>query len=278
MLHNTFPFPPLPNITRHQFVDLVGWSLLAIVGAAVLAVAARRLRWAKDAADKGSPLPSLGLLAIVGVTCWSLTTHGTAFPSSQWWHQPIAGLLDLYYSGLLGLLTLLGVASVVVFAAAALTACYAVLRWMSSPVEPEKWGAITGGQHLAIGWRLPRQERRLAAAVAARASSPKDGGVYVWWQRVHTSPANDESLPGIVTWFLVDHEVEDLDALGHSAAAAPTVRSAEAFAQDGVTRVRVEWDIDALAPARTPDPEYLGPQRRKAAPAAVIPSGFQGIS
>lgn len=272
-------FSPLPHITPYQFVDLVGWSVAAVVTAIILAVAVRRFRWAKRVADNGSPLPLLGILGAVGLVCWWLTSHGPAFPTPQWWHRPIAGWGDLYYGTLLGLLMLLRVAAMLVFGVAGGLAGGAVFRWLCSPMDPGKWGAITGSQRLVIGWRQPRQERRLAETLAAQSSSPKDGrNVYVWWQRVHIPPAEGESLPRLLTWFLIDHGVEDLEALQRSAEAAHTVRVAEAFAQDDITRVRVEWELNALAPTPPPGSEHLGRQRRRAAPVAVIPPDFQGIS
>lgn len=129
MLHNTFRFPPLSNITPYQFAGFVGWGLAVIVGMVVLAVAVRRIPRAKRAADKGSPLASFGLLGAVGVVLW-FAQHSLAIPSSQWWDRPIAGLGDLYYSALVSLLVLQEVMAPLVLGPVFVLAIYAVSRWL----------------------------------------------------------------------------------------------------------------------------------------------------
>ena len=139
---------------------LVGWNAAAAAVVVVLVTAAKRLRAAKHAADKGDPWPSVCILISVGVACW-LCAQAPAPPSLMWSHQPTAGLLDLCYGTVTGMFLLLYAAAIIVLGAAAPLGIYAAGRWLSSPADPPRWGTLTPWQLLLIGWRLLLQERRL---------------------------------------------------------------------------------------------------------------------
>jgi len=121
----------------------------------------------------------------------------------------------------IGAFALLHALVVLALIAAVPLGAYALLGWMSSPVDPPRWGKITRGQRLLIGRRLYQQERRLAKALSVHVPSPDGGAVRWWWQRSFTSALDEDSLPQIVTWFLVGQAVEDLDELRRVAVDSP---------------------------------------------------------
>jgi hypothetical protein len=260
------------TITPGQLVELIGWSVAGIAVVAVLIKAAIQFGDAVRDACNGRPWPSMGILAGCGLAAWACS-QAPAPPSARWWSQPVGGLFNLFYGTVIGLFPLLQALAVLALIAAVPLGVYAALVWMSSPVDPPRWGQIIRAQRLLIGRRLYQQERRIAKALST-------------WPRqavaLFVGGGSAVSLPQIVTWFLVDQDVKDLDELRQAAADAPMVRRADPSSGDGrVTRVRVEWDVAAVVGTRTSPcarPGLVWPLRRNPRPVPVIPVDHSDIS
>lgn len=115
-----------------------------------------------------------------------------------------------------------------------------VLGWR----KPPPWGPVTRQQHVLLGLRLRRHERRIAKNIAALVDSPSEHAVR--WQRVYTAPQREAGLPEVDTWFRIDCAVGDLEGLRQASTAAPRVKSTHWVIADGVTRVLVGWDLTQL--------------------------------
>lgn len=165
--------------------------------------------------------------------------------------------------------------ALIVLAGAALLGAYAAIRWLSSPADPSRWGTLTQSQLLLIIVRLRYQQPLLLKLVSAQIPSQD---LHWWWQRSDTPPREGELLPRLTTWLLTDRDVEDLDGLRQAACDTPLVQSAHTQGGSGITRVRVEWDVEALSRIRKASSTDPGSRRGRPLPAPLIPPEFQEAS
>lgn len=115
--------------------------------------------------------------------------------------------------------------------------------------KPPPWSPVTHQQHVLIGLRLRRHERRIAKELSTLVDSPHQHTVR--WQRVYTASQRESGLTEVDTWFRIDCAVSDLEGLRQASAVAPRVKSTHWVIADGVTRVLVGWDLTPTSEAAT---------------------------
>lgn len=244
------------DFTARQLFDLIGWTVITALAIAALICVAARAGSTIRAAERGVMWPVATQTANVAAS-WYLTGQ---VPGPRSWNLPITSTYALLCDSVTSLALIAHFAAFLMLLPLLFLAVFALARRALAPGDSAHFGPLTPMQVGALRLRRWRGERRLAAELGGRAA-----GEAVPWSIEHivTPPAEPGELPTVQSWFVTTTEVWNTGAIRARALATPMVSGGELKTDDsGTTRLRVTWDVKALAGIHPPVPPVGRPVTR----------------